>query len=145
MTGIATLTEKSVANRLVDDDAQPLHGVVLCCTSIVQEQNHHLAEIGRQMGASLRYELTLDVTHLIVGKINTEKYKYIARARPEVKVVLPEWLEAVRQSWMDGEGIDISALEKKFRCPTMHGLQICVTGFDTSRWSLSSVGETHGF
>jgi DNA replication regulator DPB11 len=133
------------------DKEHPLAGVVLCFTSILPEQRvsieyHHsqiyltnfafrllqskLSEIAGQMGAVHKYDLTSDVTHLLVGETNTEKYKFVARERSDVLVLMPEWIEAVRQSWMDGGDTDLRALERKYRLPTFHGLSICVTGFE---------------
>lgn len=84
------------------------------------------------MGASHRFDLTLDVTHLIVGEIKTPKYNFVARERPDVTVLLPEWVEALRQSWMQGDDTDIRALEEQWRVPTFTGLSICVSGFEDS-------------
>lgn len=82
------------------------------------------------MGAEHKLDLTSDVTHLIVGDINTPKYKYVAREREDVKVLSPEWLEAVRQSWMTAEAFDLQELEEKYKLPVFAGLSVCVTGFD---------------
>ncbi|QGA14226.1 hypothetical protein EYB26_001879 [Talaromyces marneffei] len=114
----------------VKNKEHPLAGVVLCFTSILPEQRSKLAEIAGQMGAVHKYDLTSDVTHLLVGETNTEKYKFVARERSDVLVLMPEWIEAVRQSWMDGGDTDLQALEQKYRLPTFHGLSICVTGFE---------------
>lgn len=82
------------------------------------------------MGATHKYDLTSDVTHLLVGEVNTPKYKFVARERTDVTVLKPDWIDAVRQSWMQGEDIDIRVLEEKYRCPTFMGLSLCITGFD---------------
>jgi DNA replication regulator DPB11 len=84
------------------------------------------------MGASHNYDLTSDVTHLIVGEISTEKYKFVARERSDIVVLRPEWIEAVRQSWMQGGDTDIRALEEQYRLPTFSGTAICITGFEDS-------------
>ncbi|KAL4887306.1 BRCT domain-containing protein [Aspergillus karnatakaensis] len=109
---------------------QPLVGVVLCFTSILPEQRTELASIASQMGAGHSYDLTSDVTHLLVGETNTPKYKFVARERPDVVVLQPEWVEAVRQSWMQGGDTNIQALEEKHRLPTFIGTAICITGFE---------------
>lgn len=83
-----------------------------------------------QMGAVNKYDLTSDVTHLIVGDTDTPKYRFVARERPDVICLLPTWIDAVRQSWMDGGETDVEALEMAHRLPTFKGLNICVTGFD---------------
>lgn len=89
-----------------------------------------MAAVAQQMGATHKLDLTSDVTHLIVGSIDTPKYKYVAKERQDIKVVSTSWLEAVRLSWMEGGNTDVEALEEEYRLPTFFGLQICVTGFD---------------
>lgn len=112
---------------------KPLRGAVLCCTSILPEQRATIAEIAKQMGAEHKLDLTSDVTHLIVGGVDTPKYRYVAREREDVKVLRPEWVEAVRQAWMHAEELDLAALEKEYRLPSFTGLAICLTGFDNCR------------
>lgn len=82
------------------------------------------------MGAVTKLDLTSDVTHLIVGNIDTPKYKYVAKERQDIKVLRPGWVEKVRESWLEAEETDVAALEEEYKLPTFYGLQICVTGFD---------------
>lgn len=82
------------------------------------------------LGARNQLDLTSDVTHLIVADIQTQKYEYVARLREDVKVVTPEWLEAVRLSWIQGEEVDVAALETEYRVPPFYHLKICLTGFN---------------
>lgn len=82
------------------------------------------------MGADHKFDLTSDVTHLIVGDSDTPKYRFVAKEREDVKCLLPSWIEAVRSSWMEGGETDVGALEKEHKLPTFAGLRICVTGFD---------------
>ncbi len=82
------------------------------------------------MGAAHTLDLTSNVTHLIVGDSDTPKYKYVAREREDVKVLGPEWVEAVRLSWMEGGETDVAALERQYQLPAFAGLKICLTGFD---------------
>lgn len=89
-----------------------------------------MAAIAKEMGAIHKLDLTTDTTHLIVGSIDTPKYNYTAKERPDIKALRPEWLEAVRNSWMQGGDTDVAALEKEYRIPALDGLRICVTGFD---------------
>ncbi|EGE04342.1 BRCT domain-containing protein [Trichophyton equinum CBS 127.97] len=110
----------------------PLAGVILCCTSILAEHRSRLTDIACQMGAIHKFDLTSDVTHLIVGDINTPKYKYVAKKRTDVKVIRAEWVEAVRSSWIQGGDTDIHALEAEYKLPTFFGLSVCITGFEDS-------------
>lgn len=86
-----------------------------------------------QMGAVHKFDLTSDVTHLIVGELNTPKYKYVAKERADIKVLKAEWVEAVRSSWVLGGETNLQKLEEQYRFPTFAGLSICLTGFDDSK------------
>ena len=98
------------------------------------------------MGAVHKLDLTSDVTHLIVGNIATPKYRYVAKERPDIKVLHPDWIEAVRLSWMEGGDVDVQALEKDHLLPPFSGLEVCVTGFDSheQRNFISSTVEEQG-
>jgi DNA replication regulator DPB11 len=91
------------------------------------------------MGAQHKFDLTSDVTHLIVGNYDTPKYRYVAKERPDVKVLTSGWIEAVRQLWIEDKAIDIEAIEKDYTLPTFSTLQICMTGFEDRE--LCSIGK----
>ncbi|GME28725.1 brct domain-containing protein [Neofusicoccum parvum] len=124
----------------------PLAGVILCCTSINAEQRNELAKWATEMGAAHKYDLTSDVTHLVVGHIDTHKYKYVAKERPDVKVVTPKWVAAVRESWLQGGETDVEKLEEEHRVPTFFDLRICITGFEelSQRKYLEDTVIAHG-
>jgi len=82
------------------------------------------------MGAEHKLDLTSDVTHLCVGSTDSLKYKYVARERGDVQVLRPEWVEAVREAWMEDQALDLNTLCLEYRLPTLFGLKICITGFD---------------
>ncbi|PGH27660.1 hypothetical protein AJ80_00674 [Polytolypa hystricis UAMH7299] len=118
-----------MAEEVLPNKELPLAGVILCCTSILPEYRAELAKIATQMGAVHKFDLTSDVTHLIVGEVNTPKYKYVAKERSDVKVLKAEWIEAVRSSWMLGGDTNLQELEEAYRFPSLSGLSICLTGF----------------
>ena len=89
------------------------------------------------MGAVHKHDLTSDVTHLIVGDVDTPKYKFVAKERPDVQCLLPTWVEALRELWMAGGEPDVKALEIQHRLPTLHNLRVCVTGFEDSALPVS--------
>ncbi len=93
------------------------------------------------MGAVHKLDLTSDVTHLIVGDTDTPKYKFVAKERPDVKCVLPSWIEAVRVSWLEGGDTDVEGLEREYRLPTFTSLRLCVTGFDDRLSPRSQMAE----
>lgn len=82
------------------------------------------------MGAVHRHDLTLDVTHLIVGAYETPKYRYVARERQDVKPMTIQWIEAVRELWINDQDIDIGALEREHILPTLTSLRFSMTGCD---------------
>lgn len=83
------------------------------------------------MGATIKLDLTSDVTHLIVGNVDSAKYRYVAEKREDVKVLAPTWLEVMREIWLEGhDDLNVAALEAEHRVPTFWGLKICLTGFD---------------
>jgi DNA replication regulator DPB11 len=86
------------------------------------------------MGAVHRYDLTLDVTHLIVGDYNTPKYRYVARERPDVRPMTAEWIEAIRQLWINDQEIDMEFLERAHTLPTFHSLKFSMTGCDDRKY-----------
>lgn len=87
------------------------------------------------MGAIHRYDLTLDVTHLIIGKHDTEKYHYVARERPDVRPMTVAWIEAIRDLWVKDKEINMDELEKEHTLPTLHSLRISMTGCDDRKYS----------
>lgn len=94
------------------------------------------------MGAAERPDLTSDVTHLLAGATDSPKYKFVARERNDVIVLKPEWIEAVRQLWMQGEDTDIQALDQQYKLPAFFGLTICITGFPDSVSAEFLLGES---
>ncbi|TVY35341.1 S-M checkpoint control protein [Lachnellula subtilissima] len=116
------------------DFSQPLAGVVLCCTSVSEVLRTKLFEYAKQMGAICEFDLTNDVTHLIIGEsYNTPKYRYVAKERPDVKPMGLGWIEALRQLWIRDEQIDGQALEKEHTLPTLHSLKFSMTGSEDSK------------
>ena len=102
------------------------------------------------MGGVLTYDLTPNVTHLIVGDYDTRKYRHVARERPDIRVMDVAWIDAVLHLWKNDEKIDFLALEKEHQLKafemrgsmqqapegepsTRQSLLICLTGFGYQR------------
>ncbi|KAI1809820.1 hypothetical protein GGS20DRAFT_252612 [Poronia punctata] len=94
------------------DSSRPFHGHVLCCTSIEADQRTEIAQRTADMGGIHRYDLTPDVTHLVVGDYNTPKYRHVAKTRPDIKPMAAGWIEAVRRLWVEDHDMDLAALER---------------------------------
>lgn len=109
---------------------KPLANVVLCCTSVTQDDRSSIIRQAIELGAVSQADLTSDVTHLIVARIQTEKYKYAARHRTDLKLMRVEWVPAIHQIWMAGQDVDLRLSEEKYQLPIFYGLRICVTNLD---------------
>ncbi|KAI7285583.1 hypothetical protein KC345_g1685 [Hortaea werneckii] len=108
----------------------PLLGTVLCATSFPQQDRTAIATHAQELGAEFKLDLTCDVTHLIVGCITTPKYRYVAKERPDIKVLRREWLDAVKEEWKKGGEVDVEGLEDSLRLPPFFNLKVCITGFE---------------
>lgn len=84
-----------------------------------------------ELGGTHKYDLTPDVTHLIVGEHNTQKYKHVAKSRPDIRPMAKGWVDAVRQLWIQDDPIDIPAIEKKWT----------LKSFETGGGALTTCGE----
>ncbi|CZT41048.1 related to S-M checkpoint control protein Rad4p [Rhynchosporium secalis] len=124
----------------------PLHGYVICCTSVPDEKRTQLAEYAKQMGAAHTYDLTLDVTHLIVGEYDTPKFRYVAQKRLDVLPMTIGWIEAVRELWINDQEIDLPLLEQQHRMPTFKSLRFSMTGCDdpTERLEIAAQVKANG-
>ncbi|KAL7270581.1 protein kinase activating protein dpb11 [Rhizina undulata] len=108
--------------------SHPLRQYIICCTSIPPEARQELVRKAEEMGARHVLDLTSEVTHLICGEICTPKYKYVARMRPDVKVMKQDWVDAMYKLWLSGEDINAEDFAKEYKFPTFHGLRISLTG-----------------
>ncbi|KAI5860566.1 hypothetical protein GGS23DRAFT_599375 [Durotheca rogersii] len=97
------------------DHSKPFDGLVLCCTSIDVDLRTEIAQRTTDLGGSHKYDLTSDVTHLIVGEYDTAKYRHVARERPDIKPMAAGWVNAVRQQWLEDKEFDFVALEDTWR------------------------------
>ncbi|GAM90620.1 hypothetical protein ANO11243_086650 [Dothideomycetidae sp. 11243] len=70
--------------------------------------------IGAELGAVHKLDLTTDVTHLLIGSVDSEKYRHVAKRRPDILVLQPEWLFAVRDAWMQGDEIDLNPRQRQW-------------------------------
>lgn len=72
------------------------------------------------MGAVFKADLRSDVTHMVVGNVNTPKYmvrsislfpcwlirQFAAQNRFDLKIMDLKWIEEAYQKWIQGEDID---------------------------------------
>ncbi|KAH8653498.1 hypothetical protein BX600DRAFT_81073 [Xylariales sp. PMI_506] len=109
--GMRSPPSSTSAAEVPFDHSNPFRGVVVCCTSIPPDQRTEIADRTHDLGGVHKYDLTPDVTHLIVGEYDTPKYRHVARERPDVKAMAAGWIDAVRDLWMADQEIDFAKLE----------------------------------
>ncbi|KAK7756221.1 protein kinase activating protein dpb11 [Diatrype stigma] len=129
------------------DSSKPFQGVVVCCTSIPPDQRTEIAQRTTDMGGTHKYDLTPDVTHLIVGDYDTPKYRHVAKERPDILPMAAGWIEDARNMWMADQEFEFAALEAKWKLKTFESgggipnspdlaarerrkLLCCLTGFE---------------
>lgn len=121
------------------DPSRPFQGVVVCCTSIPANERvsycqpftnletvlhsilmrffilqTDLASKVSELGGRHKYDLTPEVTHLVVGAHDTQKYRHVAKSRPDIKPMAIGWVDAVRNLWVQDDPIDFRAIEKEW-------------------------------
>ncbi|KAM0322194.1 hypothetical protein ACHAQA_009684 [Verticillium albo-atrum] len=124
------------------DHEKPFERVVVCCTSIPPDQRTEIEKKAQDLGGVHKYDLTPDVTHLIVGQYDTPKYRHVAKDRPDIKAMDARWIDAVADLWKDAAEIDFAALEKEWQLKPLETsgpdpgeeerikLLCCMTGFE---------------
>ncbi|KAI1393131.1 BRCT domain-containing protein [Hypoxylon trugodes] len=139
--------ESSPAPGRPFDPSKPFDGLVLCCTNIEADLRTEIAQRTVDLGGIHKYDLTPDVTHLIVGDYDTAKYRHVARERPDIKPMAAGWVDAISELWREDVEFDFAALEETWRLKTFETgggnpkssdeaqrertrLTCCLTGFE---------------
>ncbi|KAL6859492.1 BRCT domain-containing protein [Trichoderma novae-zelandiae] len=144
------------------DPSVPFQGVIVCCTSIPPDQRTDIAQKVAELGGVHKYDLTPDVTHLVVGDYDTPKYRHVARERTDIKAMDAAWITAVNELWKNDDEVDLVALEKSHQLkaletsgaepsspeetsPAARGsLLICLTGFGDERERIAKMITQNG-
>ncbi|UKZ97086.1 uncharacterized protein TrAFT101_011855 [Trichoderma asperellum] len=144
------------------DPSVPFKGVIVCCTDIPTDQRTDIAQKVAELGGVHKYDLTPDVTHLVVGGYDTPKYRHVARERVDIKAMDAGWIIAVSELWKKDEEINLAALEKSYQLkpletsgaepwseeeesPAARGsLLVCLTGFGEQRDKIAETVKQNG-
>ncbi len=69
-----------------------LSGVVVCTTGLSPESNQLVRQIARQSGARLMIDYRPEITHLLVGKVGSDKYIHGMQSQTQINILRPEWI-----------------------------------------------------
>lgn len=121
-----------------------------------------IAQKVAELGGVHKYDLTPDVTHLVVGGYDTPKYRHVARERVDIKAMDAGWIIAVSELWKKDEEIDLVALEKSYQLKPLEtcgaepwseeeespagrgSLLVCLTGFGEQRDKIAEMVKHNG-
>ena len=67
------------------------------------------------LGGAYTRDLTVEVTHLLVGDYDTPKYRHAAKALAHTKAMDAGWIEALTDLWRNDAPIAFPALEKEWQ------------------------------
>lgn len=123
--------------RMDTNESTPLQGKVFCCTAVEVEERNKIVAAIEGMGGVHKTNLMTDVTYLIVGSRETEKYEYAARHRGDMTFLVPEYLPKLYERWSEGEELeDIEVELQKGKLGVFERLNICFTNIAGSREDL---------
>lgn len=124
----------------------PFKGLILCCTSISADIRSEITSKATDLGAVWKQDLTSDATHLIVGDVNTPKYRYVAKQRPDVKPMRISFIEKAHEAWVATKSIPVHDLEVEHAFPPFCGLRICLTNIndEKERHKIQKITEENG-
>ncbi len=104
----------------------PFSGVKFSSTSIPSTIKTELRTDITSMGGIFFDDLMADVNVLIVGDHDTEKYKFCAKRRCDIKFVKAEAIYTLFDKWKQGEDFDSSILEQ-YISPVFDRISICMS------------------
>lgn len=104
----------------------PFSGVKFSSTSIPSTIKKELRTDITSMGGIFFDDLMADVNVLIVGDYDTEKYKFCAKRRYDIKFVKAEAIYTLFDKWKQGEDFEPSVL-KEYVSPVFDRISICMS------------------
>lgn len=124
----------------------------LCPDTLSRHLQAEIAKKTEELGGIHKYDLTPDVTHLVVGDYDTPKYRHVAKERSDIKAMDATWIDAVGKLWMEDVNIDFPAVEREHQLKPLEtcgelpdathpaeskrgSLLLCMTGFDDRRFA----------
>ncbi|KAK4051586.1 protein kinase activating protein dpb11 [Microbotryomycetes sp. JL201] len=120
--------EQSAAEDEEDEGSKPLAGVVLTVSGCGQYKTA-LLDLAEQLGAVSDINMTHETTHLITDSAGSPKYEMAVKRR--FKIMMPSWLEAVRQRWTSAESLDLDQIYEEHKFKPFQGVVLSLTQFQS--------------
>ncbi|KAI3388237.1 hypothetical protein SNEBB_008432 [Seison nebaliae] len=108
-----------------------LKNCIICITNIDAEERNKLYEKIMILGGIVSRPLTEDVTHLIVGQVASQKYRSAVRLKNKPKLILKHMIDDIYRRSISND-VNLSEIQKKHKCPPLHGLVISISQFSLS-------------
>ncbi|GJJ68352.1 topoisomerase (DNA) II binding protein 1 [Entomortierella parvispora] len=105
----------------------PLQGCIISYTGFSVAEREVVNTKVRAMGGEINVDLTEDVTHLLVAKVGSQKYKVAYTLG--IAVLNPAWLNKLYDQWCKGDTFDLKTLTEDHILGPLTGCSICVTGY----------------
>lgn len=104
--------------------SKPFYGLSFCCTGVNSTDRQVLADQVATLGGTFHVDLMSLVRYLVVGKRDTEKYKFSVRYRHDVTFLGTHAVSEFYKRWRAGQDVVVSRdLEK---LPIFSGYQVCL-------------------
>lgn len=103
-----------------------LHGIKFSSTSVPSNIKKELKSRIAEMGGVFLDDLMADVNVLIVGDTDTEKYRFCAKKRWDIKFIKAEAIYQIYDEWKSGKQFDISIIDDHLS-PAFDGMSICIS------------------
>lgn len=108
---------------------RPLEGKNFCCTGIPAERRKVVAKKIVAMGGFYLADLMTDIRYLIVGRRDSDKFRFVVKNRYDVICLAPDAIDTVYKLWLEGEPKE--RLDPGlYRLPIFDQMKLCVARID---------------
>ena len=127
--------------------SKPFNGIRFSCTGISGDLRSDIAHKINSMGGTYYNNLMSDVSVLVVGDTNTDKYRFSVQKRYDLIFIEASAIVKLHKRWIEGENIPIQTAEDESedhsylgflpRFKTFHDLRICLSRKDAQVFNVT--------
>lgn len=108
---------------------RPLEGKNFCCTGIPAERRKVVAKKIVAMGGFYLADLMTDIRYMIVGRRDSDKFRFVVKNRYDVICLAPDAIDTLYKLWLEGEPKE--RLDPGlYRLPIFDQMKLCVARID---------------